>query len=509
MRLKYKVGIMLILLFLLASSLSHGYTSNQCLITIQYPNDISNTVSSEPKIEWHRLFGTNDMVDSTEGILPTEDGGYILLGYTSSTDDVKNEWWIVKINPQGDLLWRVSSHDNEEMKSTAPLSLASGIDEGFVLAGIKDQNNSNYLWFIKFDDTGNELWNITYRIKGMPTDMIQVHDGYVVVGEFLFENEDYDAGIIKIDEKGNLAWTNEFTGTLVSLLHAQEGGYLLIGEDSNNAIVIKINADGNQLWKKMYPVSNLQTQFNAIERTNEGNFVIIGEVNHFIEGYHEMRLVKITQDGDILIDRTIDGPYPSEIGLDIDQTCDNSFIILGCYGPIPGGKMCLVKIDSEGTTTWKTNIEGYVHLYSYADSMVQTTKDGGYVLAGMTENPVLPESKPNVFVTKYCSEDNSIPSIIITTPKNGLYFKNKKIFDIKTTIIFGPVDITCNATDDETGIDYIEIYVDDILRANLTTRPYVWTWQEKGMNRHTIKIIGYDHAGNSDSKQRKNIWKIN
>ncbi len=508
MRFCNKVGVLLILLFLFVSSVSLGNNTLPNSDTTLKDNKIGTVFYSGPTIDWQQFLGSNDTRDTTKGILPVKDGGYIILGDSISPVDWSYKWWIVKVDSKGELLWNITFFENELDSFPFPISLASGVNEGFVLVGVKEQENSNNIWFIKFDDYGNELWNITYRIRGIPNDIIQTEDGYIVVGEFLFEDDQPVAGVLKIDEIGNLAWTNDFEGTLVSTTEVDDEGFYLVGENSHDAMIIKIDSHGHQQWNKTYPLSNRRTQFNAIERTDNGNLVVIGEVNNFIEGYHEMRFVKIDVNGNLILEKIIDGPYDSEIGLDIDQTTDGSFVVLGCYGSVPGGKMCLVKIDSKGTNCWEKSIDGYVILYMYGDEMIHPTKDGGYVLTGMTEIPGVPAYFPNVFITKYCSEDVFNPTVTITKPENGLYFNNNKIFDIKRTIIFGTVDIKANVTDDETGVDHVEIYVDDMLRANLTIPPYVCAWEEKDISPHTIKIVGYDHAGNYASKELKNIWKI-
>jgi len=97
--------------------------------------------------------------------------------------------------------------------------------------------------------------------------------------------------------------------------------------------------------------------------------------------------------------------------------------------------------------------------------------------------------------------DTTKPTIEITKPINALYFMNKEIFALKSPLIIGKIDINVTATDNESGIDRVEIYTDEQLRVTDTTAPYGWLWSERAFFTYTIKVIAYDKEGNSASKE--------
>ncbi|HHH80151.1 MAG TPA: hypothetical protein ENL13_04545 [Thermoplasmatales archaeon] len=92
-------------------------------------------------------------------------------------------------------------------------------------------------------------------------------------------------------------------------------------------------------------------------------------------------------------------------------------------------------------------------------------------------------------------EDNEIPAVRITKPKFGIYVANKRVLPFLGTIVIGSIDVEVDASDN-TGVDHVDFYVDDVLRATDDAAPYVWTWSEKTFFRHTIKAVAYDAAGN-------------
>ena len=103
--------------------------------------------------------------------------------------------------------------------------------------------------------------------------------------------------------------------------------------------------------------------------------------------------------------------------------------------------------------------------------------------------------------------DLTPPTVKIMQPKNGLYLLNKKIISFFIPLVIGPIDIKINASDNDTGLKYIEIYVDEVLSANITSEPFVWRWDERTFGRHTLKVVAFDNAGNKATDEII-VWKI-
>ena len=68
-------------------------------------------------------------------------------------------------------------------------------------------------------------------------------------------------------------------------------------------------------------------------------------------------------------------------------------------------------------------------------------------------------------------------------------------------IIIGDIEIITNASNDLYGIDRVEFYINDELKANITDSPYNWTWDSIAFFKHTIKVVAFDNAGNSKSDE--------
>jgi len=113
----------------------------------------------------------------------------------------------------------------------------------------------------------------------------------------------------------------------------------------------------------------------------------------------------------------------------------------------------------------------------------------------------------------YYGPETSVPEMNITTPTEGYLTINffslwEWKFRFFTTVVIGKIIVSVDASDPESGIARVEFYIDDELKAVLTTPPYQWVWTERGMFfPYTLKVIVYDFAGNANTESLK-VWKI-
>ena len=69
------------------------------------------------------------------------------------------------------------------------------------------------------------------------------------------------------------------------------------------------------------------------------------------------------------------------------------------------------------------------------------------------------------------------------------------------SIVLNEVTILVNASDNETGIERVEFYIDGNLRETDVSPPYNYLWNDNLTKKHNIEVKAYDYAGNSASKK--------
>jgi hypothetical protein len=84
--------------------------------------------------------------------------------------------------------------------------------------------------------------------------------------------------------------------------------------------------------------------------------------------------------------------------------------------------------------------------------------------------------------TSNVSIDQTPPNITLTKQQIDL-------FDVK---------FTAQVSDNTSGIDRVEFFLDGLLQSTATQPPYQWTWT--GLGNFTVTATAYDRAGNSKSQ---------
>jgi hypothetical protein len=162
---------------------------------------------------WQKIYGIKDW-DVVNKIIKT-DNGYLLAGYTEAFADGERytyrEIYLVRIDKNGNKLWQKTySYKNSNIKySDSVESIIKTDDGGYLLAGFtySSGNGKSDVCLIKIDKNGNRLWQKTYGGKEWDeaSSIVKTDDnGYLIVGSTeSFGNGERDVYLIKVDKNGN------------------------------------------------------------------------------------------------------------------------------------------------------------------------------------------------------------------------------------------------------------------------------------------------------------------
>jgi hypothetical protein len=145
---------------------------------------------------WQKCLG-GSRGDYASSIQQTSDGGYIVAGYTQSSDgDVSGnhgfyDGWVVKLDTSGNLLWQKCLGGSDWWDVFNDIQKTS--DGGYIVAGRTDSNDGDVSgnhgsgdgWVVKLDASGNLLWQkcLGGSDEDYARSIQQTSDGgYIVVG---------------------------------------------------------------------------------------------------------------------------------------------------------------------------------------------------------------------------------------------------------------------------------------------------------------------------------------
>jgi hypothetical protein len=159
--------------------------------------------------EWSSKFGGAG-VEHGYSVQQTTDGGYIISGYTDNINTSNYDVYLIKTDGNGNQLWSQTYGGSgyNEGKSVQQTN-----DGGYIICGYTESfgNGMEDVYLIKTDGNGNEIWS--QRFGGADNDqgwsVQQTTDGGYIISGYTesFGNGDRDIYIIKTDANGNITST--------------------------------------------------------------------------------------------------------------------------------------------------------------------------------------------------------------------------------------------------------------------------------------------------------------
>jgi len=345
-------------------------------------------MAQPPDTLWTRTYGGSD-ADRGYSVRQTDDGGYITTGYTMSMGAGSQDVYLVKTNPNGDSLWTRTFGGSSDDYG---YSVKQTNDGGYIIAGYTTSYGagSGDFWLIKTDSQGDSLWTRTFGGEFLEESFSvqQTNDGGYIITGFTYS---YGAGaadvcLIKTDSEGYMIWTRTFGGTGGqygnSVQQTEDGGYVIAGNTSTgngDVWLIKTNSQGDSLWTRSFGGSSGDEDSKSVQQTTDGGYIIAGCTWSYGAGGHDVWLIKTDSLGQRQWAHTFGGSN-NDYGYSVQQTTDGGYVIAGGAG---NSDVWLIKTDPLGILQWDRTFGG--SNFDQGRSVQQTT-DGGYIIAGYTDS---------------------------------------------------------------------------------------------------------------------------
>ncbi len=358
-------------------------------------------------IVWARTYGGSG-ADGGRAFCQDPDGGYLITGYTFAPGSRDADMLAIKTDKNGNMVWSKRFGG----KGTEYGNACLNIDNGYLILGYTTSfgKGSKDFYLIRLDKDGEEVWSRTYGGLSwdVGTAICDVGQGHYIIGGYTgsFGWGEEDIYLVKIDENGNEIWAETFGGfrlDMLNSLNATADGGCVVGATSGSYStntdfhLAKISAHGKAEWRHSYAAAGEHghgfdwCKYSAA--TNDGGYVMTGysDCNDMMDAV----VIKADASGNEQWISSFGSKPFYDYGNSVWQTEDGGYIVAGITKRMKAptsdehrtyvNRVYLVRLDINGEITWERSIDGRGSDWA---NEIQTSQDGSYLVLGHTTDGV-------------------------------------------------------------------------------------------------------------------------
>lgn len=339
--------------------------------------------------EWQIIYGSDGPGSFTGGnyVLQTSDGGYIVTGSSGyHTGGTISRAFLLKLTANGTTEWEggygLAPGPGSNSAGNGGDFVQQTEDGGYILVGLSSTlDYGNRIYVVKTDAYGGEEWERLLGYYDAQESICETPDGgYIIIS--------YDHWT-KIDSNGHIEWDSYYGGSEVQIYNGYvlESSYRVrtITEPGNGTQASLDYSYANDYnWGSVFSFGGTGDESaNSLMMLSERKFIIVGSTTSFGNGAQAyIADVEFSESGPYLAWMKTFGGRGDESANYVMRTSDGGYAIVGNSTSFGGGVQAyLVKTDPDGNLEWQGSYGG-----SGDDSTnyVMQTADGDFVIAGST-----------------------------------------------------------------------------------------------------------------------------
>lgn len=337
--------------------------------------------------------------DGFRAVVPAPDGGSVAAGYTFSNGRGDADMLVVKADRSGRTVWArtFGGAGFEYANGLARVAggyLAVGSTTSFG-AGSKDVH------VVRLDEDGGEMWSRSFGGPSWDAGAAAAVSGggFFVAGYTASSGGgEEDFILLRLSPEGSLLWSKTYGGTRSEIAAGMavlpDGGCVIAGTsgtfggDNNDFWVVRVDADGQELWRRGYGTAfdgaaSARTPFDwcrSLAATPDGGFVLAGMTNS--RDIMDALVVKLDGRGETVWTRTLSWGAFYDFGCAVAARPDGSLALAGVVKSASGDNdIVLAGLAANGEPMGSQRIEGRGRDWAGA---LAVTADGAILAAGQT-----------------------------------------------------------------------------------------------------------------------------
>ncbi len=245
-------------------------------------------VNARGEVLWDRTYTENENTMCT-GVVKQSGDIYYLAGWDPNEDGV-DQGYVVKVSGNGDVIWQRHYSVGNRFCHLHDIEAA---EFGYILAGGSNpvRENDSDFWILRIDEDGEELSSELYGDENYETarKLVRSPDGgWAVAGFWASELPYWNAGILKIDENGIEEWFQHYrdrdhTLRLFGITPARGPGFVAVGWDGTggeaSGYCAKVSRVGEIEWEIFEQPEQGVSYFSSVHVDDDGMIIAVGKAD--------------------------------------------------------------------------------------------------------------------------------------------------------------------------------------------------------------------------------------
>ncbi len=276
------------------------------------------------------------------------DDGFIVSGYTGSMGAGRFDFWLMMLDREGDQVWSRTYGGRDHERCSEAIRLDNG--NYLLIGGTSSFGEGNGdAWVVMTDDEGDELWRQAYggnQVDGLNMGFQIDEDEFVLTGHTgSFGAGGADMWFVRINDEGELLSSETFGGEnddhCYHAIQNDEGDFLLAGitvpdgDDDRDAILVKVNSEGEEIWTRVYEGEDAERCF-SVTQTQSGGYLLAGNTLPYNDERADVLVLRTDEDGELLWTETYGGDQADVCRVGI-MTDDWGYALYGWSGSFGAG----------------------------------------------------------------------------------------------------------------------------------------------------------------------------
>ncbi len=314
-------------------------------------------VNSQGQEMWRKILGGTDY-DWANDLVETRDGNLVVAGYQRDSLTNQRNAWVFQLNRHGDLMWEhvYGGEQGDEAKALTQTS-----DGGFAVVGYSHSfsRGKSDVWLLRLNAVGAELWQRHYGTQEAEKGhcIVETRDEGFLIGGFQTAGPAAKADLLvaRVDRKGQGLWRRVIASpghdAIESVLETPQGNVLATGwgqqpEGGLQGLILELSPGGSVLRQRVFGGDGKDALYD-LKPVPQGGFVAVGQSEG--NGSANVWLLRLDADLYPVWESKTKAPK-DDIGQVVVPVADGGFLIAGGTHSLGegGSDFCLLKTDRMG-----------------------------------------------------------------------------------------------------------------------------------------------------------------